>query len=483
LIDAVENFVGPYRILRLINRGGQGSVYLGYDKRLHRRVAIKIYTLPPGRPARKELLREARLVAKIQSPKVVQIHDVIESNTHFALIMEYVPGCSLEEFLTAVRPSLASVLTIGADIAGALALVRQQRIVHGDVKAGNVLITASGRAKLTDFGISRNADEVTPDTWAAGSPSALSPEQYLGESLDERSDLFALGALLYRMITGEQPFFSDGELDTDLLLNRSPRPMEELVGPEVELPEKLVAIIAQLLHKKPQDRPEHTRGVRQVFRVVARGLPLSSSTSLLREAQPFFRPESSEDIPPLVPEGLGQRGRSALVPAGDGMTAGIWYGFKRLSTPVRAVTSMAVVALAGVLIIIALPDAVTPVRFGESETIVTAQYNLPVEVSRTWLVDEVKHALTEQLGSQRVVGPVGAAPRTVLYSRRAPEHVLTESEQVFQIALRCATELCVLAISRKHAGQRFHQQSVLFPDMSIQQWRDIVHSTTLALYP
>jgi hypothetical protein len=144
---------------------------------------------------------------------------------------------------------------------------------------------------------------------------------------------------------------------------------------------------------------------------------------------------------------------------------------------------MAVVALAGVLIIIALPDTVTPVRFGEPETIVTAQCNLPVEVSRTWLVDEVKHTLTEQLGSLRVVGPVGAAPRTVLYSRGAPEHVLTEPEQVFQIALRCATGLCVLAISREHAGQRFHQQSVLFPDMSIQQWRDIVQSTTLALYP
>ena len=83
----MENYVGPYRILRLINRGGQGSVYLGYDKRLHRRVAIKIYTLPNTRPARKHLLREAQLVASIQSPKVVQIHDVIESSAHLALVI------------------------------------------------------------------------------------------------------------------------------------------------------------------------------------------------------------------------------------------------------------------------------------------------------------------------------------------------------------------------------------------------------------
>ena len=89
---AGEARVGPYRILRLVNRGGQGSVYLGYDKRLHRRVAIKIYTLPPARGERKRLLREAQLIASIQSPKVVQIHDVIESSEHLAMVMEYVPG-------------------------------------------------------------------------------------------------------------------------------------------------------------------------------------------------------------------------------------------------------------------------------------------------------------------------------------------------------------------------------------------------------
>lgn len=127
----MDNFVGPYRILRLIKQGGQGSVYLGYDKRLHRRVAIR-YSLPSTRAARRQLLREARTVASIQSHKVVQIHDVIESSTHLAMVMEYVPGCSLEDFLTAV-PSLASVLTVGTDVAGALALARQNHIVHGDV--------------------------------------------------------------------------------------------------------------------------------------------------------------------------------------------------------------------------------------------------------------------------------------------------------------------------------------------------------------
>ena len=101
--------VGPYRILRLVNRGGQGSVYLGYDKRLHRRVAIKIYLLPEDRSARKRLLREAQLIASIQSPKIVQIHDVIESREHLAMVMEYVPGCHINHSFGAHTSALKSL--------------------------------------------------------------------------------------------------------------------------------------------------------------------------------------------------------------------------------------------------------------------------------------------------------------------------------------------------------------------------------------
>ena len=221
-----DTHVGPYRILRRINRGGQGSVYLGYDRRLGRRVAIKIYRLPSARTARRRLLHEAQLVASIQSPKVVQIHDVLESRGHVALVMEYVPGCDLEEFLAAVRPSLDSILTIALDIAGALAMARlplaavgrrrpQQQIVHGDLKASNVLIADSGQVKLTDFGIAhRGAQGAAP----GASQSAMSPEQYLGKPLDVRADLFALGCLLYRMLSGAQPFMDGPRLDPRRLL-------------------------------------------------------------------------------------------------------------------------------------------------------------------------------------------------------------------------------------------------------------------------
>jgi len=477
----VDNFVGPYRILRLINRGGQGSVYLGYDKRLHRKVAIKIYPLPKTRQARRQLLREAQLVASIQSPKVVQIHDVIESGTHLALVMEYVPGCSLEEFLAAVRPSLASVLTVGTDVAGALALARQQHIVHGDVKAANVLITVTGRAKLTDFGISRSTAQGKSGKWAAGSPSALSPEQYLGKPLDERADLFALGILLYRMLGGEHPFYREGRLDPHLLVAGSPKPLREVAGGAAELPEPLVDIISALLEKDPQKRPRNTRRVRQVLRAVLRSLPMSATHSLLREARPCFRAESPEDIPPLIPETLGQQGRSALPPTGN-RAERLWHRWKSLRTPARTALVLGLLAVTGVPLAITLHETVTPVRFTQPRTSFTADITLPPEISRAWLVQEVKEALRQQVGNLRVVGPVGAEPRTILYSRGEPRNWNESSEQLFHLALRCVDQMCVFAITRDHEGTRLNRHGVLFPDMPLRQWREIVRDTTLALY-
>ncbi len=125
----------------------------------------------------------------------------------------------------------------------------------------------------------------------------------------------------------------------------------------------------------------------------------------------------------------------------------------------------------------------TPVRFTEPLTAVGPDIELPLEVSRTWLVEEVKQALSGRFVNLQVVGPVGAAPRTTWYSGGEPKPWRESPEQVFQMALRCVEGLCVFAISREQAGNRYHQQGVLFADMSLQQWRDIVRSTTLALYP
>jgi len=470
--------VGPYRILRLVNRGGQGSVYLGYDKRLHRRVAIKIYPLPADRAARLRLLREAQLVARMQSAKVVQIHDVIESREHLAMVMEYVPGCDLEEFLVSVHPSLASVLTIAADIAGALTVARQQRIVHGDLKARNVLITTTGRVKLTDFGIARHpaAAEGT-----AGSLSSISPEQYLGKSLDERSDLFALGCLLYRMLGGVQPFFRDGVLDTRALLEGEPAPLETLVAADVELPPGLVNLVTALLQKAPANRPSGTRVVRQVLRRVARGIPLAANNSLLREARPCFRPESADDLPPPVPADLAREGRSRLASAAEGQP-GRRRLLKLIARPWPAVAA-GLASAAGLACLLTLPPNPTRVHIEAPVLQLDAGAELPAEVSGRWLVEEVSEAMREQLGPLLVTGPIGATPVTTLYGDPALREPPEPPTERLQLGLRCIDLLCVFAVTRNSGGRQANQQAVLFADMSSRQWRDIVRTTTRALYP
>jgi tRNA A-37 threonylcarbamoyl transferase component Bud32 len=468
--------VGPYRILRLVNRGSQGSVYLGYDKRLHRRVAIKIYPLPAERAARKRLLSEAQLVASMQSPKVVQIHDVIESREHLAMVMEYVPGCDLEELLRTVRPSLASILTVSADIAGALTVARQQHIVHGDLKAANVLVATNGRVKLTDFGIARApAANGTP----AGSLSSVSPEQYLGKALNERSDLFSLGCLLYRMVSGVQPFYRDGRLDSRALLGQAPTPLEELVPADVHLPQELVGLVTSLLQKEPPDRPSNTRVVRQVLRRVSRSIPLAASNSLLEEARPCFRTESAEDIPPAVPADLGRAGRSTLAVGGGAEQSGWRLGPLAWRWLLGAAGLCAVL---GLVLFATLPPAATSVRIEAPVMRVAEGAQLPSEISRHWLVQEVTGAMRERLGPLRVSGPIGATPVTTLYAEPTLRGPKEPAEQL-ELGLRCVDLFCVFAVTRNWNGQQANEQAVLFPDMSAQQWRDIVRTTTLALYP
>jgi hypothetical protein len=472
---AIETRVGPYRIVRLVNRGGQGSVYLGYDTRLRRRVAIKIYDLPPGRAARRQLLQEAQVVASLDSPKIVQIHDVIESSEHLAMVMAYIPGCDLAEFLAAVRPSLASVLTIGADIAGALAVARQQHVVHGDLKAANVLITETGRVKLADFGIARRSSGGNEQR--GGSLTALSPEQYLGKPVDARSDLFALGCLLYRMLAGAPPFVRNGKLDAQSLLERDPPPLVDRVPADIELPPELAELVTALLQKDPRDRPVNTRVVRQVLRRAARGLPLAATNSLLEEARPCFRGESAEDIPPAVPPDLGRDGRSRLVQAAPGGMR-VW----RSGGPRRWYIAGAALALVAALAPALLrPPGTTPIHIDEPLLRLATGVGLPEEISSRWLVEEVSRAVAERLGPLRVTGPVGATPVTTLNTATVGDGDPEPAERL-QLGLRCVDLFCVFAVSRHHRELRSSQQAVLFPDMPVGQWRDTIRSTTLALY-
>ncbi len=474
--------VGPYEIVRLVNRGGEGSVYLGFDRRLHRRVAIKIHALPAERGARRALQRQAQLLAAIQSPRIVQIHDVIESSSHLALVMEYVPGCDLEEFLAAVRPSLATVLTVATDVAGALTIARQHRIVHGDLKPRNVLITVNGRAKLTDFGIARRPGETL--FRPAASAAALAPEQLRGEPVDSRTDLFALGCLLYRMISGVHPFLREGRIDRTALLKSTPPPLVELAGSGLPLPEVLSSLVSELLQKDPRHRPAGTRVVRQALRRAARDIPLAAGTSLLEEARPCFRVEAPEDLPPAIPASLGREGRSRL-PRPAGWPEALW---RRLGLRDRLSRVVVVVGLA-LLVTLPLLPLLEPrerhVHIAEPELAVAAGVQLPAGFTARWLVEQVARVVEDRLAPVYFTGAAGVPPQATLSTARlsAREAAGTADGERLQLTLRCIDLLCVLAIRRHWQDRERDQRTLLYPDLPVERWRDAVREVTASLYP
>ncbi|HBL44923.1 MAG TPA: serine/threonine protein kinase, partial [Planctomycetaceae bacterium] len=200
-----------YDIQELIGRGGCGIVFKAFDQRLHRIVAIKVMTpaMAVTSPARKRFLREARATAAIRHENVVNIYAVEEAPLPF-LVMEYIDGKTLQQVLDENGPlELPTICRLGKMIAHGLEAAHQQGLIHRDIKPANILIeSGTGQVKLTDFGLARAADDASRSQSGiiAGTPLYMSPEQVQGIRLDQRSDLFSLGSVLYVMCTGRAPF-------------------------------------------------------------------------------------------------------------------------------------------------------------------------------------------------------------------------------------------------------------------------------------
>ncbi len=229
---------GPYEIRRRLGRGGMGEVYLAYDTRLKREVALKLLpaTLTADPVARRRLLEEARLAARVEHPNVCGVHEVGEHEGRVFIAMPRVPGVTLEERLAAGSLPEEQAIPIALQIAQAVAHAHEQGVIHRDLKPRNVMISPEGRALVLDFGVARLSDpadrpEGTVATRTApgvvsGTPSAMSPEQARGEPIDVRTDVFSFGALLYRMLTGIDPFEGESSADSiAAVLLREPLPL------------------------------------------------------------------------------------------------------------------------------------------------------------------------------------------------------------------------------------------------------------------
>jgi hypothetical protein len=260
--------LGHYEILDVLGRGGMGVVLRGVDVRLNRVVAIKVLAphLAANAVARARVLREAQAAAAVSHPHVVAIHGVDESSGLPYLVMEYVPGPSLQQKIDGGPLRLAQILRIGVQVASGLAAAHAQGLVHRDVKPANILLeNGVERVKITDFGLARADDDVRLTRAGAvyGTPLYMSPEQALGDRVDQRSDLFSLGSVMYAMCTGRPPFRGDTGLAVlRRVCDDTPRPVRE-VNPDV--PAALAEIVNRLLAKNPDDRFQSAGAVAELL--------------------------------------------------------------------------------------------------------------------------------------------------------------------------------------------------------------------------
>ena len=259
--------LGRYDIERIIGSGGMGIVLKAHDSELNRPIAIKLLAshLAHVGAARERFAREARAAAAVVHEHVVAIYNVeTDGDTPF-LVMQYVPGRSLQTRVEEDGPlTTEAILRIGMQAASGLAAAHAQGLVHRDVKPSNILLEETvERAVLTDFGLARAIDDasLTQTGVLAGTPHYMSPEQATGAAIDHRSDLFSLGAVLYFMATGHPPFRAEGPLAVLHRICREPhRPVWQSAK---EIPDELSDVIDRLLEKKPGRRFANAEEVRE----------------------------------------------------------------------------------------------------------------------------------------------------------------------------------------------------------------------------
>lgn len=255
--------IAHYNILSTLGRGGMGIVYLAEDRRLKRKVAIKCLYKQQSEALMERLRREAKVLAKLNHPNVVQIYDVIDQGDEFALVMEYVEGRSLCRHLKENDLSQRQQLAVLVQILDGLAAAHSQGIIHRDLKLDNILIDARGRAKIGDFGIAKRQSgdtiELTKHNNISGSLAAMSPEQIRGEKLTAASDIFSFGIVAWQILRECHPFEAESELlKVEKILNM-PAPSLACESLPSGFTDCLDACLEKSPDKRPQDIPELIR--------------------------------------------------------------------------------------------------------------------------------------------------------------------------------------------------------------------------------
>lgn len=256
--EATPTHIGKYRIDRVLGAGAMGVVYLAFDPHLERPVALKTVRreLLASEDRSGDLLQrfrnEARAAGRLAHPNIVTVHDFGEEGGTAYIVMEYVAGRGLDTLLLRGHAlPLSDALHWLTQLLAALAYAHEAGVVHRDIKPANLLVTAAGLLKVADFGVARIGSSATSVGWMIGTPSYMSPEQFEGKAVDARSDLFSAGVVLYRMLTGRQPFAGSPDSIRQRVMKDTPRPPSEIVS---ALPPAIDAMLARALARRPEER-------------------------------------------------------------------------------------------------------------------------------------------------------------------------------------------------------------------------------------
>lgn len=296
---AIPEHIGKYAISEVLGRGAMGVVYKGFDPHIHRPVAIKvIHRELLGDPDAHEAIaarfrNEAQAVGRVAHPGVVGIYEFGEDADTAYIAMEFVPGRNLDQVL-AGTPLLdeAQLLRIMDQLLDALGAAHAQGVWHRDIKPANLILTATGQVKLTDFGIARIEHAgLTQVASTIGTPGYMAPEQYTGEGIDHRADVFACGVLLHRLLTGQPAFAGSADVIMYRILHEQPAAPSTLGA--LRRPAAYDAVVARALAKSPADRFGSAQAMRQALLDIAGATasPASSVSATNSDATVIVPPE------------------------------------------------------------------------------------------------------------------------------------------------------------------------------------------------
>lgn len=303
-----------YELSTIIGQGGMGQVWTAYDRRLDRRVAVKL--LRPDHMAaataaedmRRRFVRECRVTAQVSHPGLVTVHDAGNDNEDLYLVMQYVEGADLADHLAEHEPyPWEWAVSVAAQLCAVLAAVHAVPIVHRDLKPRNVMVKPDGAVTVLDLGVASVLDvdttRLTHTGSPIGSPAYMAPEQAMGGAVGPYTDLYALGVLLHELLSGNVPFTGPTALGVlHRHLYEPPLPVRQM---RPEIPEQLEALVLRLLAKDPQHRPS---GAQDVYEALVPLLPgRGAPGGPLDPTRPFLRPHApwpdraATSTPPVTP--------------------------------------------------------------------------------------------------------------------------------------------------------------------------------------